>query len=133
MNTFVVNKTSWHYRFLICTGVMHYELERRDNFCAYWRLVVWKLFVATVGALAGILLIGLLVYALYITPWVVGTMALQVLLFLMGIILPIALWTYLEDKLKSFNKSAKSGENTSLLATKYKSFKDKVCPSIEYK
>lgn len=133
MDTFIVNKTSWHYRFLLCTGVMYYDLRRRDNFCAYWRLVVWKLFVATIGALAGILLIGLLVYALYVNPWAVGTVALQVLLFITGIILSIAFWEYLEHKLKNFNDSAKSGENTSLLATKYRSLKDKVCPSVEYR
>lgn len=108
---------------------IHWE-PKVNNFCAYWRatsirmLLILALFLLCTIAVAGL---GFLIYK---DP-VGAAMGFGTILFIFLVAaLLLASFTYVP---KYFKKASDSIEKSdSLFVTKYKSFKSKICPGVEY-
>ncbi len=140
MKPFKVNRNSWHYRlnqhFFNERGnseyYMQYDWEQRhNNFCAYWRVTMFRFVTAiafTAGILSFLFVIGVVVYQ---HPWdtfvVVGSAVGAILAFSTVGLCGMFLSEYFEKR-KYQNKEVPD----SLFVAKYKSYKSKVCPMVEY-
>lgn len=129
MNTFKVRKDSWHYQFINVVGFDKYEIQRRKDFCSYWRLFLRASLLVLLTVALILFFVGGFIFILA-TETVSVVVSLVVLAVLVALIVGLLL---LVEKIQDFSKEAMSGESTSLIATKYKSFKGKVCPLVEYK
>ena len=140
MKPFKVNRNSWHYKlnkhFLSESGSNEYYMQgiwerKHNNFCAYWRVTVFRLVVALFGSAVILMLLFGLGQVIYQNPWdtfviaggVVGAVLAFVTIGLCGMFLS----EYLEKR-KYKNKEVPD----SLFVAKYKSYKSKVCPMVEY-
>jgi hypothetical protein len=140
MKPFKVNRDSWHYKlnqhFFNERGDNEYYMQdiwerKHNNFCAYWRVTMFRLVVAisfAAGFLSFLFVIGVVAYQ---NPWdtfvivcgVVGAVLAFGTIGLCGMFLS----EYLEKR-KYKNKEVPD----SLFVAKYKSYKSKVCPMVEY-
>ena len=133
MQTFKVNKSSWHYKLL----QKHDPNPWPQDFCTYWRRVVFisalmiMLSVLVLGvAIACLYILGTFVYIAFVAPLAAAKIAGIVLGILSFASLPWLVATIVKriTKSPSTNKPAQS----SLLMAKYRSWKHKYCPGIEY-
>jgi hypothetical protein len=140
MKPFKVNRDSWHYKlnkhFLNDRGDNEYYMQdywerKHNNFCAYWRVTMFRLVVAMFGSAIILMLLFGLGQAIYQNPWdtfvVVGSVVGVVLAFGTIGVCGMLLSEYLEKR-KYQNKEVPD----SLFVAKYKSYKSKVCPMVEY-
>jgi VIT1/CCC1 family predicted Fe2+/Mn2+ transporter len=139
MKPFKVNRNSWHYKlnrkFFNTRGdndyYMHDSWEpRHNNFCAYWRATMFRLLFATlliIGAGAFLFMLGDGIYHhpldfLITVSLIVGTFATFVLIIVLSELLKSAI--------------AKRGDqpaaSESLFVQRYRAYKSKVCPGVEY-
>jgi hypothetical protein len=133
MQPFKVNRNSWHYKFNMNffnnhgesnIGREHWE-SKHNNFCAYWRVTMFRMMWATIlsiGAIGFISMIGVGIYndpigAVVIFGFVIGTIAAAI-----GTV-------YLGNKIKNRKPSDAS---KSLFVQKYIAYKSKVCPQVTY-
>lgn len=137
MKTFKVNRNSWHYRF---QDTMETDPRLRKDFCSYWRglvyaflKVVWLmlgLVVITITTLFVLNGIGVLVFLL-VYPDITWTSLNAVSATLLGGgIISIAL--YIWYKIATREKKNAENKQLSIVATKYRSWKDKVCYKVEF-
>lgn len=140
MKPFKVNRDSWHYKlnqhFFNERGNNEWYMrdnweQKHNNFCSYWRVTMFRLVTAiafTAGILSFLFVIGVVAYQ---HPWdtfvVVGGVVGAVLAFCTIGLCGMFLSEYLEKR-KYQNKEVPD----SLFVTKYKSYKSKVCPMVEY-
>jgi hypothetical protein len=140
MKPFKVNRNSWHYKlnqhFFNERGYNEYYMQdtwerKYNNFCAYWRVTVFRLVTAiafTAGILSFLFVIGVVAYQ---HPWdtfvVVGSVVGAILAFVTIGACGMFLSEYFEKR-KYQNKEVPD----SLFVAKYKSYKSKVCPMVEY-
>jgi Na+-transporting methylmalonyl-CoA/oxaloacetate decarboxylase gamma subunit len=133
----VIDSDSWH-----CNLVDAFWPTVPTDFCSYWRaLVLSLLFVFGVASMVGYVLvvgpIGLAI--LLITGSVLqgtGTaISIFIILFVMFILgLVIYVISQLVQKVKEKIPTPNStNEERSLIVMKYKSWKKKMCPKIEYR
>jgi hypothetical protein len=140
MKPFKVNRDSWHYKlnkhFLNDRGDNEYYMQdywerKHNNFCAYWRVTMLRLVVAMFGSAIILMLLFGLGQSIYQHPWdtfvVVGSVVGVVLAFGTIIVCGMFLSEYFEKR-KYQNKEVPD----SLFVAKYKSYKSKVCPMVEY-
>lgn len=140
MKPFKVNRDSWHYKlnkhFLNDGGDNEYYMQdywerKHNNFCAYWRVTMLRLVVAMFGSAIILMLLFGLGQSIYQHPWdtfvVVGSVVGVVLAFGTIIVCGMFLSEYFEKR-KYQNKEVPD----SLFVAKYKSYKSKVCPMVEY-
>jgi len=140
MKPFKVNRDSWHYKlnkhFLNDRGDNEYYMQdywerKHNNFCAYWRVTMFRLAVAMFGSAIILMLLFGLGQMIYHNPWdtfkVVGSVVGVVLAFGTIIVCGMFLSEYFEKR-KYQNKEVPD----SLFVAKYKSYKSKVCPMVEY-
>lgn len=135
MKPFVIDRNSWHYK-MISRGERWDFLTYREpkDFCSYWRKVVLKLcwfaFVATFLSVFALFL-G---YNIYMDPLPVlgGISAGLGLLF--GSV-GIAFWLEKrKEQRRQHDYDVEFNEKQeSLLKMKYRAWKEKVCPMVEYK
>ena len=134
MKPFKVNRDSWHYKlnkyFFNAYGDNEFYMKNRwepkhNNFCAYWRVTFFRLVWATI-LVTGILgILSTLFIAAMANP--AGAA--------LGFGLVIAIFgfffggPYLGDVIKNRKPSDKPD---SIFVAKYKSYKSKVCPSVEF-
>jgi hypothetical protein len=137
MKPFKINRNSWHYKLnnhffneYGDWGMEQYWERRHANFCAYWRATVLRLFFASLLALFVLSVIALMVNAAITDP--VGcSIAVGIVISL--VVLGIAV-VVLSDYLKSRKSKAKpSDKPESLVAQRYRAYKSKICPSVEFK
>lgn len=139
MKPFKINRNSWHYKlnknFCNSEG---YWMERswepkHNNFCAYWRATMFRTIFAGCFAFGVLGLLVMFGQAVWMYPaetaTVIGT--------IVGIIAAIVGAVTAEFSIrKFFEKRAKAREETgapqSLVVQKYKTYKSKVCPMVEY-
>lgn len=134
MKPFKVNRDSWHYK-LNKKVLNDYEWHmenweaKHNNFCSYWRVTLFRLlgvslFTATIG-----LVLGLIGNAAYNYP----LDTLKVVLSLVAI-LAIVIGAGFIGFLMNERAEKKRLDNIpdSLFVAKYKSYKSKVCPSVEF-
>ena len=140
MKPFKINRNSWHYKlnqnFLNDHGDNEYYMQdywerKHNNFCAYWRVTMFRLVVAMFGSAIILMLLFGLGQVIYQNPWdtfvVVGSVVGVVLTFGTIIVCGMLFSEYLEKR-KYQNKEVPD----SLFVAKYKSYKSKVCPMVEY-
>jgi hypothetical protein len=127
MKLFKINRNSWHYRmnkhFL---NEYSYDMRnweyRRSNFCSYWRATVFRLVAAVVCAAIVISFAISIVTAFIIAPAQAGL----TVLLIIAVFSVLGFITYLS------NRPTANEPPTSLLGQRYRAYKDKVCPMIEY-
>jgi ABC-type lipoprotein release transport system permease subunit len=127
MKPFKINRNSWHYRmnqrFL---NEYSYDMRnweyRRNNFCSYWRATAIRLVALVVCAVIVMSFAIATVMAFIIAPAKVGL----TVLVIVAVFSVLGFITYLS------NRPTSNEPPTSLLAQRYRAYKDKVCPMIEY-
>lgn len=141
MSNFIVNKKSFHYRLnsflkrtLLGQNLWNFESKLPTDFCSYWRMVV----INSIISLITISLISLILIALIMKiveepiGFIIGFGG------VVGVVALIIGWVYMfhwiKDTIRASN-DRKRRENIpdGIIKTKYKSWKQKYCPSIEYK
>ena len=130
MKPFKINRNTWHYKlnqkFMNNDGWTDYIMQkywepRHRDFCSYWRATIGRLlalafFITTV--FTGLLAVGNLVYmypmaALWFVLVIIGTVV--------GLLL-------ISNRLKSRKQNQPEG----LVSQRYRAYKSKVCPIVEY-
>lgn len=141
MNNFVVNKNSFHYKlncFMKTTvgNVDKRQLEYRlpRDFCSYWRMTFFSaLWLTLLFLLVGLLataIISQVIIAPLTSAIVVGS-GLAIVGFVIAM---VYLMEYLKDSTERKREHReKNNIPDGIVATKYKSWKQKYCPRVEYK
>ena len=134
MKPFKVNRDSWHYK--LNKNVLNENEDRMErwenkhnNFCSYWRSTMIRLCFVAIFVSAALFLLAVIGMATYNNPWEafkVVSITLGAFTFVAG----IALIVIVLDVRKNLKKE--SAKPDSLFVAKYKSYKSKVCPSVEY-
>lgn len=133
MKPFKINRNTWHYKlnknfFNECQYSMERNWEpRHNNFCSYWRATMFRaMFVAMLSVFicAVLFVLGDAVYrypldALKVVGVVVAIFALGFGGAFVGI--------HLYDR-----KDKRANKPDSLFVQRYKTYKSKVCPMVEY-
>lgn len=139
MNDFKINRNSWHYKlnkkFLNEDGFSDsamrlYWEPKVNNFCAYWRATMIRITLILVMIAVVLFLVGGLAFLTYTDP--IGALSGFAVLFGMFVLagIVVASVNYVPEY---FKKASDSIENSdSLVVTKYKSFKSKICPGVKY-
>lgn len=142
--TFKVNKTSWHYKLVDEHVTDKYPYDFRDkampkDFCSYWRRVVLESlkFVGMIGvgvAALGVVLggIGFMIYSIFFDFSGAG-LTFLVLFLVIGTGLTITSVPEMLRKRKINKlKANEPTQTTNIFVQRYKAWKGKFCPSIEY-
>lgn len=133
MKPFKINRNAWHYKlnqkFINDEGLTDYMMQnywepRHQDFCSYWRATIGRLFVLVfciTAAFTILLVIGHLVYTNPIET-------LTAFLGFIGMIAAVVGLILASEKLKSRNQNRPEG----LISQRYRAYKSKVCPMVEY-
>lgn len=114
--TFEVSVNSWHYKL-----VRNFDVSRMPrSFCAYWSKLLFILAVYGFMISMAACMIGIIGFCLYTSP-IASIFILLLHIAIFGFIVMVGNWITGPKK------------NTSLVGMKIKVWKDKVCPTIEYK
>lgn len=136
MKPFTVNRDSWHYKlnmhFANAYGDNVYYIRDRwepkhNNFCSYWRATILRMFWVTVLATGIMGFFVMLGGAAYHNPAEFGIViagAITVFAAAFGS-------TFMINHIKN-GLNNRTEKPDSLFAMKYKSYKAKVCPSVEF-
>lgn len=137
MKPFIINRKSWHYKLNehFLNDRSHYmegwEKEHND-FCSYWRVTMIRLILFIAALIVAGCVIAWMGLFIYEYPWVAAKGAailLSILLMFIG--MAFVSVTYEDYKLKKKNEDEDRPE--SLFAQKYRAYKSKICPMVEYK
>lgn len=141
MNNFIVNKNSFHYKlnyFMKCRmgsqNPWQFEDRLPADFCSYWRMTFFSALWLTIFLLG----VGLLATAItiqVITAPLVSAIVVGSGLAIVGFIIAML---YLSEYLKDSAERKREYKKTNnipdgIITTKYKSWKQKYCPRVEYK
>ena len=127
MEAFKVYKDSWHYKLI--TKADPYDLPK--DFCAYWRKVVLLCTGLALGISLASIILFTAFYALVVDPIaVIATILIITLIYTAGSIVSRII-LYFSDNKKVTTK-INSPKQPSLLMVKYRSWKQKYCPMVEY-
>jgi len=102
---------------------------QHNNFCSYWRVTMFRLVFALLVAVATLLVLTMIGAGIYHDPWtalIIVSSAVGLISVMIG---AAAIFTYL-DNLKHKHRHEEVPD--SLFVAKYKSYKSKVCPIVEY-
>jgi hypothetical protein len=131
---FVINRDSWHYalnkRAFNDDGWSEYYMrdgwERtHNNFCAYWRATVARMIAVALIAIIAIAAIAACSYAVYLHPLATA----KIVASAIAVIITIASIVIVLDQLHAAQHAAQR----SLAAQRYRVYKSRICPNIEYK
>lgn len=133
MKPFKINRNSWHYKlnknfFNDYQYSMEYNWEpRHNNFCAYWRATMFRVFFAAILAIGLGSLLSVLGVGAYNDP-------LGAVIMIGSVLGLIATVVGIAFTLQFFSnrKKAKADLPDSLFMQKYKAHKSKICPMVEY-
>lgn len=136
MQAFNVNRNSWHYKlnknFINETSMNVWEYRHR-SFCAYWRATMFRLVGAVLSAIGVVWFFGMIAYNIWMFPLAAVIAVGIMLLFgatgwaIFGIL------TWLERRSTDSWEYEKPAKQDSLFVQKYKSYKDKFCPTVDFK
>jgi membrane protein YdbS with pleckstrin-like domain len=138
MQAFKVNRDSWHYKlnqkFMNERGDNEWYMrdnweQRHNNFCSYWRVTMFRLLFALLIAIFIITVLFMIGEGIYQDPWtalMIVSSAIGIFTAFIGL---LAVAAYLDNRKYKY-KSKESPD--SLFIAKYKSYKSKVCPMVEY-
>ncbi len=142
MKPFRVNRNAWHYKlnkhFLNERGDNHYYMEDRwepqhNNFCSYWRVTMLRLLAAAVIVVCVVSLLLAVGFIIYENPWEAAKTVAAAIAFIVSIVATaaaIAGFSHLRDvhRAKAQNKQSPD----SIFVMRYKAYKSKICPMVEY-
>lgn len=137
MKPFKVNRDSWHYKlnkkFMNPEGDDWYMEKRWEpqhrNFCSYWRSTIIRLVLVVLLLSVAVIIITSLVIGLFTYPIPVLT-GIGSVIGIFGTAFSIAWFTiFNQDRAKARQES---GIPDSLFVQKYKAYKSKICPAVEY-
>lgn len=133
MKPFIINRNSWHYKLNVKLFASNEYLWERDHkdFCNYWRATVLKLiFLVILGSFLLFLAIAA-VYNSYLYPvealTVIGSILLAVIVL---VAILVAVMINEDRKLRKAEELKDKPE--SLVVQKYRAYKSKICPMVEY-
>ena len=127
MKPFKINRDSWHYRMnKLFMNEYEYDMStweyRRNNFCSYWRATAIRL-VAIVVCVA--IVISFVISA--VTVFIIAPVQAGLTVLLIAAVFSVlGLIAYLS------NRRSNTKEPTSLFAQRYRAYKSRICPMIEY-
>jgi lipopolysaccharide/colanic/teichoic acid biosynthesis glycosyltransferase len=134
MKPFKINRNSWHYKLnqnFLNDHQYHMEPweDKHNNFCSYWRVTMFRLVFASAAAVFILLVLSMIGAGIYQDPLkaliIVGSTV-----GLFSAVFGIFLFSMYLDERKSKRKNEDIPD--SLFVAKYKSYKSKVCPMVEY-
>ena len=151
MKPFKINRNSWHYKMnTIFFNEYQYSMERNweprhNNFCSYWRATFFRIvfitmFASFIFALLSMMVLFITMFASFIfdllSMMVLGTIANPMAaLAVLGVILAI-IALIVGGVLAHTGYTAYAKKNAdkpdSLFVQRYKAYKSKVCPMVEY-
>ena len=136
MKPYVINKNSWHYK-MISKG-QHWDgyLSHRapKDFCSYWRMVMGKLLTYAFFITMGTFFAVFIGYNIYLdpVPALGGLFSAIVIVFGAGFL--AFSWEKAKERRRKNDYDVEFGDKQeSLLKMKYRAFKEKTCPMVEYK
>lgn len=135
MKPYVINKSSWHYK-LISRGKTSYWhiYSSPKDFCSYWRMVVFKILGYIFITCFLTLFLAFLGYNIYLDPIpVLGGMFIASAIIALSVFLAISLEKLKEKKRMRDYEVEFEGKQEGLIAMKYRAWKEKTCPMVEYK
>lgn len=141
MNVFVVNKKSLHYRFNYLMKVKLgsstdwlFENRLPTDFCSYWRMTFLHFLLASLLVAGFSIVLGMLIVTAIQNPVSFGITTGIILLIIGSFVGVVVGLHYLADVSRN-RKEYKQKNNIpdGIVTTKYKSWKQKVCPMVEYK
>lgn len=131
MKPFKINRNSWHYKLnknFFNESSMQYDWEpRHNNFCAYWRATMFRMFFASILILVLGFMLTMLGVVVYLEPLRVAIVVGTVLGLIATIVGIAAIAVFIDDR-----KKANANKPDSLFMQKYKVHKSKICPMVEY-
>ena len=140
MKAFRVNRDTWHYKlnkyFLNSYGQNRYYMEdqwepRHNNFCSYWRATMFRL----VFALATVIAVGIVIFLtglfIYENPIEVVKIVMTIIGFI-AVLFGVAVTSVGVRELLDRRKRKAATVPDSLFVTRYKAYKSKICPMVEY-
>lgn len=131
MQTFKINRNSWHYRMNRSVWNAHGSLMDRweqdhSNFCAYWRATVFRIIgIMIISAFIGSAIV-VLSFAAASNPLAAAITFLAMIGVIGGIIGIAVLHEYLEER------KEKNPEPKTLIGKQYAAYKSKICPKVEF-
>lgn len=138
MQTFKINRDSWHYKlnknFFNEYSDHEYYMrnnweQRHNNFCSYWRVTMLRLIFLAFITIFIVAIFSTLAIGIYQNPWTAVIVFSSIIGICVTFIGLAAVSAYLDTrKRKRKNEEAPD----SLFIAKYKSYKSKVCPMVEY-
>jgi predicted PurR-regulated permease PerM len=163
MQEFEVKTSSWHFRFIaFMAGYRKNKVSRKNDriiqdiksyndFCSYWRLFMWQI-VRTIfyAVTAGFVALFALIVAVVVFDGIVQDPmgALFVFLGSIGAIVVLILIVISPEIFKDVRQRMRNRKNRKtyidhvngvkpkapgIFETKYRAWKDKICPSISFK
>lgn len=141
MKPFKINRNSWHYKlnknFFNTYGISRYRMEdhwepKHNSFCSYWRATMWRCLFASLllaGLLTFVLIIGSKVYADPIS-FLVGAGIIIGVIAIASAITFFIQWLHDRVEMKAGQPQADKPE--SLLMQRYRAYKSKICPVVEF-
>jgi hypothetical protein len=144
MKPFKINRNSWHYKlnkFFIEyeEPINHWEANalarweaRHTNFCSYWRATIIKSIVATLLAAIGIIILTALGISIYENFIEFATAIILVATTVTVIFGGSALIRYSIDRFKNRSAAETPQKPEGLFAQRYRAYKSRICPMIEY-
>lgn len=141
MNNFVVNKNSFHYKlnFFMKTTVGNvdkrlFEYRLPSDFCSYWRMTFFSAFWL-IFLILGIVLLSTALVTQVVTNPITSLIVVSSVLLPIGFIFSLV-YVYNYFKTIAENRREHREKNNipdGIVATKYKSWKQRYCPRVEYK
>jgi len=133
MKTFQINRDSWHYKLnknFFQDTLMERQWEpKHASFCKYWSATMFRIVGAAIMAAMTTILLFLIAFAIWTDPLTV-LKGVIVFIGIFGAVLSIAV---LVDYVQTRPTAMPNDEPKSMIAMKYYSFKNKICPMIEFK
>jgi hypothetical protein len=137
MKPFRINRKSWHYQlnryfFNHYTDWMSQWEASHNNFCSYWRATLFRSIFATLLAAICIIILTALGISIYQHPIEFATaviLAVATLTFIFG---GATLIRYSIERFKNRSAAETTEKPEGLFAQRYRAYKDKVCPAVEY-
>lgn len=145
METFVVDKNSWHYKLVRehVTDKYPYDLREKampNDFCSYWRRVVIEMVkigvMVSVGVAALILVVGFsgyMIYSIFFDFDGVG-FSFLIFFFIVATVFSISYAPEMlrERKIDKLKETDSTQTTTNIFVQRYKAWKGKFCPAIQY-
>ena len=140
MKPFKINRDSWHYRLNMkfansygtsSWGRSVWENHHRD-FCSYWRATVLRSLFAVLLTCFGVFALVGLGSIIYQNPIDFAIAFGLIVGFVATVIAGVALINYVQDRIDSRNRTYREPKPEGLVAQRYRAYKSRICPMIEY-